>query len=453
MQLVRFRAGGLAWRARADFRPGVEALCRELSDPGRIEGAVLIKASRARAVWKMRLADRSVYVKRYRVRGLSERLKYLVVRPRAAAEWRAASALAQFGIDAVEPLASGVARRGPWLVDGFFVAAELAGEPFHDAAMALRSRPGGVAALLTETVALYHALANSRILHPDLHGGNMLVRDEAGAPRIGLVDLHSLRFPRVGPLARSRMRRKLAHSLWGVLEDDEFESVLSQLAPGREDALREQVARVERVRLRSRSRRCVIDSTRFAVEREAGWNVWRRREVSQEALLALAADGEPSGARSLEIDGEECPVWLWRRRRPGWLPVWRGLHALGVRGIPTWTAWACLQRRSRGWLREAVLITEPLSGAVRLDRLDPDLPGEEDLMRAALATAGQLHRHGWDARVDVLFARRELEGWQVLCAPRGFRFPDRPLSSARASRELDLLRAGSREDQVAPASR
>jgi hypothetical protein len=453
MQLVRFRAGGLAWRARADFRPGVETLCRELSDPGRIEGAVPIKASRARAVWKMRLADRSVYVKRYRVRGLSERLKYLVVRPRAAAEWRAASALARFGIDAALPLAMGIARRGPWLTDGFFVAAELAGEPYHDAASALRRRPGGIAALLRETVALYHALANSRILHPDLHGGNMLVRDEAGTPRIGLVDLHSLRFPRVGPFAQARMRRKLAHSLWRVLQQEEFEAALPQLAPGREDALREQVARIERVRLRSRSRRCVIDSTRFAVEREADWSVWRRREVSREALLALASDGAPSGTRSLEIDGEKCLVWLWRRRRPGWIPVWRGLHALRVREIPTWTTWACLQRRRWGRLRDAVLITEPLTGAVRLDRLEAERRGEEGLVRAALATARPLHRCGLDARDDALFARRDAEGWQVLCAPRGFRFPDRPLAAARASRELQRLRAGMRGDQDAPASR
>jgi hypothetical protein len=453
MQLVRFRAGGLAWRARADFRPGVEALCRALADPGRIEGAVAIKASRARAVWKMRLADRSVYVKRYRVRGLSERLKYLVVRPRAAAEWRAASALARFRIDAALPLATGIARRGPWLTDGFFVAAELAGEPYHDAARALRSRPGGIEALLRETVALYHALATSRILHPDLHGGNMLVRDEAGAPRIGLVDLHSLRFPRLGPLARSRMRRKLAHSMWGVLQQDEFEAVLSQLAPGREDALREQVARVERVRLRSRSRRCVIDSTRFAVEREADWSVWRRREVSREALLSLASDGAPPGPRTLEIDGEKCLVWLWRRRRPGWIPVWRGLHALRVREIPTWTAWACLQRRRWGRMRDAVLITEPLTGAVRLDRLDAEQRSEEDLTRAVVATARRLHRCGLGARDDALFARREPEAWQVLCAPRGFRFPDRPLPADRASEELDRLCARGRGDQADRASR
>lgn len=453
MQFVRFRAGGLAWRASPGFRRGVETLCRELSDPGRVEGAVAIKASRARAVWKMRLADRSVYVKRYRVRGLSERLKYLVVRPRAAAEWRAASALARFGIVAALPLAMGIARRGPWLTDGFFVAAELAGEPYHDAASALRSRPGGVAALLRETVALYHALAKSRVLHPDLHGGNMLVRDEAGSPRIGLVDLHSLRFPRVGPLARRRMRRKLAHSLWGVLQQDEFEAVLSQLAPGREDALREQVARVERVRLRSRSRRCVIDSTRFAVEREADWSGWRRREVLRDALLALASDGAPSGTRSLEIDGEKHLVWLWRRRGPGWIPVWKGLHALRVREIPTWTAWACLQRRRWGLLRDAVLITEPLTGAVRLDRLDAEQSAEGDLVHAALSTARRLHRCGLDARDDALFARREPEGWQVLCAPRGSRFPDRPLPGARASEQLDRLRARGRGAQAEQASR
>jgi hypothetical protein len=124
-----------------------------------------------------------------------------------------------------------------------------------------------------------------------------------------------------------------------------------------------------------------------------------------------------------------------------------------VREVPTWKAWACLQQRRWGRLRDAVLITEPLTGAVRLDLLGADRSGEEDLVRAALTTARHLHRCGLDARSDALFARRDAAGWQVLCAPRGVRFPDRALPEDRASRELDRLRAGGRGDQADRASR
>jgi len=454
-RLEQYRAGDLVWTARPGMRASVEALCAALDDPGQIPGSVLIKASQARRVWRMKLDGRSVYVKRYRVRGLRERLKYRVAVPRAEAEWRAALALARAGIEAAEPLAVGVAHRGGWLRDAFFVAGEAPGEPFATLLDVLRGRGAGVAPLLRATAALHERLRGAGILHPDLHGGNMLVRMQDGEPRIALVDLHSIRFPRLSPhRVRARMRAKLAHSLWRLLQNDEYEVALALLAPVDRPRLRRQVERIERVRLRSRSRRCVLPSTRFAREREAGWRIWRRREIAREGLLdaVLSAAAASRDVVSLPVAGTPRVLALWRRTGRSWLPEWRGFHALSVREIPTFTAYACLQRQRFSRRREALLVIEHLPDAVRLDALAAEQRSAE-LAELALEVAGRLHRVGLSARAEGLFARRDAAGWRVLCdAPRG-RVPDRPLAATRAARERRALHACTAPLQSARAER
>jgi len=455
LDVEHFSAGGFAWKARRGLRPAVDALCRAAEDPGRIAGSVPIKASLGRSVWRMDLAGQRVYVKRYRVRGLREQLKYWIVPGRAEAEWRAAVALAEAGIEAALPLAVGVARRGLWLRDAFFVAAEAPGEPYVALLEALRARREDVTPLLRATVELHERLRAAGILHPDLHGGNMLARLEDGVPRIALVDLHSIRFPRFAARRpRPRMRGKLAHALWRVLRADEFERALQMLAPGEEEDVRDQVRRIERVRLRSRSRRCVLASTRFARDRAGEWTIWRRREVAGDALLALAAEsrGTSRSVGQLAIGEETREVFVRWRRRPGWLPIWKRLHALSVREIPTWTGVACMHRRRFGWLREALLVVERLPDVVPLARA-AGAPPDEALQRAALDAAAQLHRAGLPARAEDLYAWRDGTQWRVL---QGFfhgGIPDRPRREARAAEERAALIALTAPAQAPTASR
>ncbi|HEY5657287.1 MAG TPA: lipopolysaccharide kinase InaA family protein [Myxococcota bacterium] len=455
VEVERYRAAGFDWKVRRGFRPGVDALCRALDDPGRLEGGVCVKANAARSVWRVALAGRTVYVKRYHVRGWRERLKYRIVPPRAEAEWRAAVGLGEAGIEAVEPLAVGLAHRDGWLTDAFFVAAEAPGVPYSEFLAALRGDAEAVEALLRATVALHERLRAAGVFHPDLHGGNMLGRLEGGEPRIALVDLHSIhRRRRVGRRARRRMRAKLAHSLWRTLREDEFEYALRLLAPADAVRLRLQVERLERARLRSRSRRCMLHSSGFTHERAGDWKIWRRREVAADALLALVARAPGDGNHTARLATGDAlrDVSVWRSTRRDWLPVWKGCHALGVRGIPTWHAYACMRRRRFGLLREAILVVEREPGAVWFNFAVP-VVREAALQRAALDTAERLHRVGLAARPDELFAVREESGWRVL--RRAFRgaIPDRPVRAGRARRERERLRALTAPDQSATAER
>lgn len=365
--LERFRARALRWTALRGLRGPLEELCRSLSDPGALAGAALVKRSPSRSVWRLPLAGRIVYLKRHRPRGWRERIKYLVARPRAQAEWRAARRLRAAGIEAAEPLAVALGRRGPWPGDAWFVAGEVPGLPFREALAGLRAQgPAQVAALLGETAALVGRLEAAGLAHPDLHGANLLVREGACGPRVALIDLHALRVGRLrARLARWRARAKLAHSLWLLLREEELALALRLLAPGRERGLARAARRIERRRVRSRSRRCVRSSSGFARERAGGWRVFRRRLVPLQELLRLAADGADRGGAplSLRVNGAPRPVRLVRRRLGGGLADWRRACALEVRGAGAPRVYACLQRRFLGRLREALLVVEDPAAA------------------------------------------------------------------------------------------
>ena len=104
-----FSRAGFEWRVSLSRRALVEALCADLDDLGRIAGARRVKRSLAREVWRLPLTSGAVYLKRFRVRGVFEQLKYRVRPPRAQAEWRAAAALAERGIAAAAPIADYIA--------------------------------------------------------------------------------------------------------------------------------------------------------------------------------------------------------------------------------------------------------------------------------------------------------------------------------------------------------
>jgi len=429
-----------------EARPLVEALAGELADLSRLPGAQCVKENRVRSVWRIPLGTRCVYLKCHRVRGVGQSLKYLFAAPRALAEWRAAHGLRACGIAAAPPLAVGLRRRGPWLVEGIFIAEEVGGEPFAKALAHARESSAGDAAVrawVEDLLALHARLETRAVFHPDLHGGNLIARADDPDARLVLVDLHAVRLlGRLGrglPLWRRRMRTKLAFSLWKLLDRSAFEHALQQLAPGAEARLLAGIRARERRRLRSRSRRCVVPSSAFRRERSGAWRGWRRREVPAPDVLALVASGA-SGPQRLCVDGELRKVCVWRRAWPAWFREWKGLHALRVRGVPAPRAHACLSRRRLFALREAVLVTEDVEDLQPLAGEGAEAP-PAPLLDAAMGTAQRLHAHGLSARPERLRVRVRFSEVEVLALPMEARVPDRALSDSQCRAERERLRS------------
>ncbi|MEN8162264.1 MAG: lipopolysaccharide kinase InaA family protein, partial [Myxococcota bacterium] len=169
----------------AALEPILEVLARGERPPG----AVPIKRSRAREVFRLELATgESVYGKRDRIErdgfaGLRWR------RPPARREYANLKAVREAGFPAVEPLAlaecQGPRGRELWL---FTRALDGA----HPLGRRLREGGTGIAAeRLAEAAALARRLHEAGFWHRDLHPGNLLVRDDG----LHLVDLQKLRAP------------------------------------------------------------------------------------------------------------------------------------------------------------------------------------------------------------------------------------------------------------------
>jgi hypothetical protein len=191
-------------------------------------------------------------------------------------------------------------------------------------------------------------LHEAGVRHGDLHAGNILVRQDADAGKepFLLIDVQGIRIGR--PPGR-RHRADAIAQLWNTFGSGEplrepvraafLESYLSAEPPLPEDYLaRERVERRCRRRqarrLASRTRRCIKNTTQFAVEEVGGWRVYHDRAYEADELLSLvlAQQGERPEPGQEHV-GDQCltvtafpPQRGWRKLR-GLFRRPRGLRA------------------------------------------------------------------------------------------------------------------------------
>ncbi|MFW5722571.1 MAG: lipopolysaccharide kinase InaA family protein, partial [Desulfohalobiaceae bacterium] len=194
---------------RADWL--VSELIPRLETLEELEGSQTVKSSNARTVIRAPLPGAVLYVKRYHVRGLHERLKYLVVPSRAKAEWDAARAMSARGLPTVTALMMGEGRRCGVLGSACLAMLEIPGGmdfvPYllHHFRGDTPESEGGRRRLLTRLAALVRDFHDKGFSHQDLHSGNILVTGEPGSCSIHLIDLHKVK---VGRRVSKRVRRK-----------------------------------------------------------------------------------------------------------------------------------------------------------------------------------------------------------------------------------------------------
>jgi len=333
-------------------------------------GARLIKRTVVRSVYRLGLGDgREAIVKVYRQRGMGRRLKALALGPTPVREWRTSRRLVAMGLPASRAVAVGVPRGGSSGVEGYLVveaAASAVGLNEAIVGLGLAEEWSGEAAALIEKLArAVRRLHDQGVWHRDLHCGNILVRMDAlgeECPFV-LVDLHRMwvgRRPGVGHrlssiallLRTCLLWRRERERLLGV-----FLGAYLREASAREretlsaEAVGAEADRQRRRRIRSRAKRCLRDSTRFAVEATKGWRVFHRRDYSLEEVLALL--GEPAvsvlderrAALGVErvrrgLDGRLLEVRLYREgAMTHLLPLW-------VRRPPGVARYASAHRRA-----------------------------------------------------------------------------------------------------------
>ncbi|MEE8143210.1 MAG: lipopolysaccharide kinase InaA family protein, partial [Planctomycetota bacterium] len=326
-------------RSEASVLQGVLELWDELED---YPGAAVLKSNLSRTV--IALPGESnhpgLVIKRYHVRGLGERLKYLCLPSRAAIEWQALHQLRSGGVRVPRPIAFGEARAG-----GVLQAAGLVMERIPEARplpLMLESHSQDsplrreILWSIGEMLGRLHELG---VQHTDLHAGNFLVQ-EGDAPLPYLVDLHAVR---IGAWLPEPVRRaglaRFFHSLQGCLGFHEARLLLEgyqkvAALPGWEEVsvetiledLEKRARRLEEIRLHSRSKRCWKTSSEFVKEDVGGWRIHRRREIPLAALRPLMKEpiplepiykerpGHRVGVAALQVGSRSRPVVVKTRK-------------------------------------------------------------------------------------------------------------------------------------------
>ena len=332
-------ASGLLWRSVADeaawLRDFVAARPEALLE---LPGAVVVKENPVRRVVRLPREGRpALYLKQFHLRKWGDRLRYLVTASPAEVEWRISRGMQAAGLPVVDVVAAAEARTAgvltgamlavreipdalelvPWFFHRFPGHGPWAGEE------AFRRR--AVLVRLGEVVRRMH---DAGFVHPDLHGGNLLLGKNDPDPAVTIIDLHKVRRRDVVDAGtREEDLAKLLHSTITATSHADrarviraYEGSGSPLLPGpvflRIEA-RIRALEETRVRGRTRAAKLLGASGRFDVDRGDGRRMvflrkWGRAPFD-EALRRHAAvpDGSPDllkkGGRSrvtrVTVDG------------------------------------------------------------------------------------------------------------------------------------------------------
>jgi len=407
-------------------RQTLEPLLAAFPELRGIPGAKVLKENRFRTVVRIdpdalpgasesaALRD-GVIAKCYRYLKSWDRQRYRFLRSRAEQEWLALLRFEAAGIPTGAPLAVASLRAGGLVEGGGLLVRCLPGavplsEKLADGPRAAR--------LLADAGAVVRRMHDAGIRHRDLHAENLLVcGPEEG---IHIIDLHSCLLRRRVSVRHRRLGlARLVQSLGHLVPADELRLLVASYGvdalgggglPAAWESIRRRAEALERTRLRSRSKRCFIASTSFAVVRRPGSRLYHARTHSPEELETLSREGP---AALLQVEAIERgwtgvagtssgPVRLKRRpygflERLGSLvashPLRRAYaagHALRVRGIPTPRVIALREKRRLGVVVESDLFTEHREDSLSIEEhLALEHGGRE---RAAGERARSKHR-------------------------------------------------------------
>jgi tRNA A-37 threonylcarbamoyl transferase component Bud32 len=470
-RFVTFRAGGLEWRAEAAHADAVRlGVAERLDELERAAGVEVIKRNLVRTVLRVPLASgERVIVKRYAVQGLRDWLKYLVVPSRAHVEWTVGHGLALAGVPTALPLAM-AERRRIVLSDAALVTREIEDavhlNAFVERHLAVPSDPRR-RALYDELARTVRRLHDAGYVHNDLHGGNILVNGGPEAPRLHVIDLHSVsRSKRPGEGARWFDLVKLLHSMLTCSTAAERERIcrvyeetggpsgtrIAALAATEtlSASIEPRLARMELERVRSRTDRALERSSKFDVSRVDGLVVHHLRTVDVATLpdvlaahratlgrggAAVLKDAQRSALtrQRLRVGGKErsvivkeyrCASFTERLknavRRPRAVAAWVAGNGLAVRRFDVAEPLALVLRGPRPALAEAYLVMEDLGEDARVDLValsrfagaldDEGRRAKRAMVLAAARLVRSLHAAGVyhaDLKAVNLFLRRD----------------------------------------------
>jgi tRNA A-37 threonylcarbamoyl transferase component Bud32 len=369
-------------------------------DPARAlqeRGGKAIKESRWRWAGILTLTKGGrIFVKRDRTKGWLESLKYLFFPSKGRKEWFNAHQLKERDLSIPNPLGWMEKTHLGFVKESYYLS-EAIGSGISIIDSFQSGERVGVHSLAKE-VKTFH---DSGLFHKDLHGGNFLWNGES----FFLTDLHRAKILRSLSFRRRLWNlSQLFHSLrsqWG--REDQmrfieayFEGKLLDLQK-REAVLQEILSlmgRLQKRQWKSRTKRCLKESTEFSVKREKGVTTYYRRDFpldrskkvieehrslvkerpsalvksSSEIAVSLIKNGE----RVICVKQFRYPYFRdrfkERFRRSKGLKSWIAGNGLRTRGIPAPEALAFVEIRDGLGLKESFFLMEASETGQEMDR-------------------------------------------------------------------------------------
>lgn len=433
---ARIRRDGIDWHVVSGYARTIpEELAEKVRRGASYPECRIIRENAVRVSMLLPQPERGglIFAKRYKCRGVRDMLTYLFLPSKAFSEWKIMHAFRERGIPVAAPLAYGEKRKGGVLLDSYLftegLAPSLPLRDFFEQRLCFRGFPDAgreekvVIGKLAALVASIHA---EGFFYRDLHAGNILVVAGAG----GTTDLYPVDFHKVWHLGRMpdfmRIRdlAQLKNSLslapadeTGLLEAYLQHLPFAGITPA-ESARRieKKAGQLWRVHLKSRTRRCLVNSSEFGVQRNAAQTIYYRKTYAETLLADVLRHCGSSSPSAGSIRVKETPKEVVSctavNHRGGEIRVlikearlrsivdriryslvktrakryWIAARGLQVRGVTTPDAIACVERRSSGLCRQTILLLEYLDQAYELNdyvlkRFNKTLSPQEGLIK------------------------------------------------------------------------
>ena len=376
-----------------------------------IRGEVL-KESKWRWAALLRLSSgRRLFLKRDKTKGWMEGLKYLFSPSRGQKEFLVASQLEGRGLPIPRPLGWMERVRKGWVRESYYLSEAIGTGVSFIEEVAKSKEPRSIHKLAM-TVRKFQ---EAGLFHGDLHGGNFLWEDDT----LFLTDLHRAKLLKSLSLHRRLWNLSyLFHSLRSMWGEEEQFRFLDQYFEGRfggsqkREILHQKIHpvmdRLQQRQWRSRTKRCLKESTEFTVQREKGIRYFHRRDFPLGRLKRVMTEHQnlvrerpsslikysPEVIVSILNDEEEriclkqfCYPSFWGRmkehfRRSKGFKSWKAANGMRARGLPSLKPLALAERKDWSGPRESFLLMEALVNDQEMDRYI--LRGFDDLKKKRL---------------------------------------------------------------------
>ncbi len=338
-----------------------------------------------------------IFLKRDRTKGLLEKVKYLFLPSRGHMEWLVAIQLQRRNLKIPAPLGWMERVRRGWVAESYYLSEAVgSGGSLIEDSLRLKER-----VTITHLARTVRAIQDAGLNHLDLHAGNFLWDGDS----LLLTDLHDSRIVR--NLSWNQRLWNLSHlfhslrSAWGEKEEEAFakeywagDSISDREKEKLRGTIQEYMSRLQKRQWRSRSKRCLKESSEFSIRRDGRILYRHRRDfpldrakgVVQEYRRMLSAEpmllvkNAPRVTVGLLRDGRG-DLWIKQFRYPGWcdrmkesLRLSRGLRAwiagngLRARGVPSIKPLALVEEKGRLGKKASFFIMEAVEAGLEMDR-------------------------------------------------------------------------------------